>query len=96
MKMKVNPDELQVQHFPEQGRFEIHVEDHIAELEYVMNGSTIVFTHTGVPPALEGQGVGNKLAKAGLDYARTNRLKVRSRCSFVSLYLKRHPEYQTD
>ncbi len=94
--MNFDLNNLQVLHFPELGRFEIRVGEDIAELEYVMNGSTIIFTHTGVPPALEGQGIGSKLAKTGLEYARANGLKVRSRCSFVSLYLKRHPEYQTD
>ena len=89
----INPDELQVLHLPEQGRFEIHAQGHVAELEYVLNDSTITFTHTGVPPALEGQGVGAKLAKAGLDYARASGFKIQSTCWFVTLYLKRHPEY---
>jgi uncharacterized protein len=92
--MTINLDKLQVIHLPEQGRFEIHADGSIAELAYILSSSTITFTHTGVPPALEGQGVGSKLVKAGLEYARENGLKIRSLCWFVDGYLKRHPEYQ--
>lgn len=86
--------EVEVKHVPEQNRFEIKAQGETAVLDYEQNGATIVFTHTGVPPALEGQGLGSKLAKAGLDYARANGLKVQSLCWFVSGYLQRHPEYQ--
>jgi hypothetical protein len=92
--MKVNLDELQVQHFPEQGRFEIRAGGHVAELTYTLHRGTIIFTHTGVPSELEGQGVGSKLVKAGLEYARENDLKIKSLCWFVTRYLQRHPEYQ--
>lgn len=93
--MNINPNDLQVIHLPAQGRFEIRAQGQIAELTYKLNGSTIIFTHTGVPSALEGQGIGSKLAKAGLEYARENGLKVRSLCWFVDGYIQRHPEYQT-
>ena len=92
--MQINPNELQVIHLPEQNRFEIRVDSLVAELTYSLRGDTILFLHTGVPSALEGQGVGAELAKAGLEYARANGLKIKSLCSFVSAYLKRHPEYQ--
>ena len=92
--MQINPNELQVIHLPEQNRFEIRVDSLVAELTYSLRGDTILFLHTGVPSELEGQGVGAKLAKAGLEYARANGLRIKSLCSFVSAYLKRHPEYQ--
>jgi predicted GNAT family acetyltransferase len=93
--MQINPNDLQVIHLPEQGRFEIRVGGHLAELTYSLLGGTITFLHTGVPSELEGQGVGRKLVMAGLNYARANGFKIRSLCWFVSLYLKRHPEYQS-
>lgn len=94
MKIKVNPAELEVRHSPGRGRFEIRVNDYIAELTYTLHGETIIFTHTGVPPELEGQGIGSKLVQAGLDYARENHLKIESLCWFVTRCLQRHPEYQ--
>lgn len=73
-------------------RFEIHVESHVAELAYILSEGKITFTHTGVPPELEGNGVGTMLVKAGLEYARANQLKVESYCWFVSKYIGLHPE----
>lgn len=83
-----------VTHNTESNRFEAHLNGHTAELTYRMSGSTIIFTHTGVPPALEGQGVGSLLVKTGLEYARKNNLKVRALCWFVDGYIQRHVEYQ--
>jgi predicted GNAT family acetyltransferase len=93
--MNIEPEKTQVIHLPEKNRFEIRVDDLVAELTYTQSGDTITFLHTGVPTELEGQGIGSKLARAGLDYARTNKLKIRSQCSFVTAYLERHPEYLT-
>ena len=75
-------------------RFELTVEGHLAVLDYMMSGEFIIFTHTGVPPAIGGRGLGSKLVQTGLDYARENGLKVRSLCWFVSKYIRFHPEYQ--
>lgn len=89
-----NPGDLKVIHNPEQGRFEIQVGGHTAELTYRLKGGIITFIHTGVPPELEGKGIGSKLARAGLAYARENGLKVRTFCSFVDGYIQKHPETQ--
>ncbi len=83
-----------VRHNPEEDRFEIGSGPELAVLEYRRVGRTIVFTHTGVPPALEGRGLGSRLARAGLDDARENKLKVVPLCWFVRGYIERHPEYQ--
>ncbi len=86
--------EFNVVHNVERKQFEVNIASYMAELAYYINGNVIVFTHTGVPSALEGQGVGSKLVKAGLQYARENKLKVESTCWFVSGYINRHPEVQ--
>lgn len=75
-------------------RFEISMDGHLAVLDYMLTSKIITFTHTGVPPAIENRGLGSKLVKAGLEYARENRLRVRSLCWFASKYIRRHPEYQ--
>jgi predicted GNAT family acetyltransferase len=93
--MTIHLNELTVLHFAEKNRFEIRINGLVAELTYSLHNDTITFLHTGVPPEWEGQGVGRKLVKTGLDYARANGFKIRSMCWFVSLYLQRHPEYQT-
>jgi predicted GNAT family acetyltransferase len=91
--MSVHADTLEIHHDPAASRFEIHFKENIAVLEYIRGERTLIFTHTGVPPALEGQGIGSRLARAGLDYARTNRLSVVPLCSFIAAFIQRHPEY---
>jgi predicted GNAT family acetyltransferase len=86
--------ELLVKHNPQASRFEVEKEGSLALLEYVQQGDRIIFTHTGVPSALEGQGIGSRLARAGLEYARTQGMKVVALCSFVAAYIQKHPEYQ--
>ncbi len=83
----------EVVHRPEIGRFELRVDNHVAELDYVLSGRDMAITHTGVPPELEGRGYGSKLAKAALEHARREHLRVRPHCSFVRTYIERHPEY---
>jgi predicted GNAT family acetyltransferase len=90
----MDSQKLTVIHNETAQRFEIKSEDHLAVLDYRLNGKTILFLHTGVPSVLEGRGLGGKLAKAGLDYARANQLRVQSLCWFVTGYIERHPEYQ--
>lgn len=77
----------------EKRRFELPVGELTAILEYRMNGRTIEFTHTEVPPPLEGGGVGARLVRYALDESRKRGYRVVAACWFVDLYIKRHPEY---
>jgi predicted GNAT family acetyltransferase len=90
----VQTSELHVIHNAEKKRFEIQVDSYTAVLAYLLNGNIIVFTHTGVPPELEGRGIGSLLVKTGMQYAKEHNLKVNSLCWFVSGYIERHPEFQ--
>ena len=85
---------LNVTHNTDKNRFEVQIDSLTAELVYRLYGNVILFLHTGVPPALEGRGIGSLLVKTGLQYAREKNLKVQSLCWFVSGYIERHPEFQ--
>ena len=74
-------------------RFEAQLPGGTAFLDYRMNGDAIVFTHTEVPEALEGHGVGNALVRFALDAARARGLSVVPLCPFVAAFIRRHPEY---
>jgi predicted GNAT family acetyltransferase len=76
-------------------QFEAVVAGHKAVLQYRFEDSSIVFTHTEVPYALQGRGVGSVLARAGLDYAANHALAVIPLCPFVERYIRRHPERLT-
>ena len=81
-------------HNQEAGRFEFRKDSHLAVLEYHLSGGKITFTHTGVPDALGGQGIGSLLARAGLDHARNQSLAVVPLCSFIAAYIQKHSEYK--
>ena len=74
--------------------FELEIDGHRALAAYQLEGDRIVFTHTKVPHAIEGRGVGSKLIRAALDSARDQHLKVVPQCPFVATYIERHPEYR--
>ncbi len=52
---------------PDKKRFELHVENHIAFIEFILNNENIIFlTHTEVPSVLEGKGVGSAIVEKAL------------------------------
>ena len=85
--------EIKVQHNPQVKRFETTVEGVSAFLTYTQEEKVLTLLHTEVPPALEGRGIGSRLAGSALDYARQQNLKVVAKCSFVAKYIERHQEY---
>jgi predicted GNAT family acetyltransferase len=92
--MTIDAEKLEVAHDPEVGRFQIEVGQWTAVLDYEWEGNAMVFTHTGVPRPLEAQGVGSRLAKTALEYAREHHHHVIPACVFMKVYIRRHPEYK--
>ena len=90
----MNPQEPAVVHEPDHKRFRLQIGSHTAYTEYIRAGNRIVFSHTEVPPPLEGQGVASRLARTALDYARAEGLRVMPLCPFVAGFIRRHPEYK--
>ena len=74
-------------------RYELKVDGQLAIAEYRLRPGRISFTHTEVPDALEGKGIGSRLVKSALDDARAQGLKVVPICPFVKHYIDTHPEY---
>ena len=79
---------------PARSRFELAVGDAVAFVDYVRSGDRVVLTHAEVPEALSGQGIGSKLVRGTLEALRARGRRAASRCSFVSAYVERHPEYR--
>lgn len=73
-------------------RYELAVDGETAVAEYHMEDGAVAFTHTVVPPELEGRGVGTRLVKGALDDVRARGLKFVPYCEFVAAYAERHPE----
>lgn len=85
---------IQIRHNPDVPRFEATVDGHLCVAQYRVFGKVLMATHTGVPAALRGRGIAAELARALLDHARAQGLKVRPDCSYIEAYMQRHPETQ--
>jgi predicted GNAT family acetyltransferase len=85
---------ITVIHRPEGQTFEAIIDGQRCVADYRRDGSVIRMTHTVVPPALEGRGIAAQLVEAALVWARSEGLKVDPVCSYVRVYIKRHPQWQ--
>lgn len=72
-------------------RFETTVDGHLSVVEYRLEGNTIILTHTEVPEALRGRGLASQLVEAAVTFARTEKKRLGSECSYVTAWLERHP-----
>jgi predicted GNAT family acetyltransferase len=91
--MAESTDPIHVTHNEPAHRFEVHIDGETAVLTYRRHGDTITFIHTGVPNGIGQHGVGSELVRTGLDYAKSQGLKVIPLCPFAAAYIRSHPEY---
>jgi uncharacterized protein len=77
----------------ERKRFELSAEGYTAFIEYMLVDNKIFLTHTEVPKALEGKGIGSAIVKLALEETEARGLKLIPLCPFVAAYIKRHPEW---
>ena len=87
------PD-INVIHNKKNKRFEVDLGKEKAVLIYMIKANLFIMLHTEVPPAFEGQGIAGKMSRIALDYARQEGYKVRSYCSYSTIFIERHPEYK--
>jgi predicted GNAT family acetyltransferase len=88
---------VQVVRNDEKARYEGLVDGGLAGFaEFQLTDELIVFTHTEVDPAFEGQGIGSAIAREALDDVRASgERKVLPLCPFISGWIARHPDYQS-
>lgn len=77
---------------PSQNRFEIVQNEQTAVANYELGATAMTVTHIIVPPGLRGQGIASDLARAVIQHARDEGLKIRPQCSFMAAFFERHPE----
>lgn len=85
----------EVRHDEEAHRFVVEIRGQEAYLAYTQQGNVLDFYHTLVPETLRGQGLAEKVVKAGFDYAKEKGFKVLPTCAYVSgTFLKRNEQYR--
>ena len=80
----------------EKKRFELEVDGHTAFIEFIIDKDNIMYlTHTEVPNALGGKGIGKSIVDKTLHYIQDNGYTLAPLCPFVAAYLKRNPDWQS-
>lgn len=92
--MSTSPNDIEVRHNLAESRFETTVDGRLSVADYQLRDGDMVMTHTFVPPELRGRGIAEKLVRAALEHARTEKLRVVPACSYVDTFIQRHREYQ--
>lgn len=94
MNTNIDVQKLEVKHNEQANRFEVALGDQFGVVEYQKEGSTYVFTHTGVPREYGGQGIADRLAHDALETVKAEGGQVVPVCPFIKAYIQRHQEYQ--
>ncbi len=81
-----------VRHNPDASRFEMVVDGLLCRCDYRMHSDTMMLVHTEVPQQLEGRGIASALVKAAFDHAKETGVDVLPVCSYVRVWVQRHPE----
>ena len=92
-----NDDEVRVVDNPARHRYEVYVGDTRAGFStYELQPGAVVFLHTEIDPAFEGQNNIPALAKrhhvVALDDVRARGLSVTARCPFIAEFVRHHPD----
>jgi predicted GNAT family acetyltransferase len=88
---------MPIQHDAENQEFTTTKDGHSGELAYSRPAEGLIdFTHTFVDEALRGQGVADELARTALAFAREHQLKVKTSCTFMAGFVKRHHDEYAD
>ena len=83
-----------VTHNESRHRFEATVDGQLCVCDYQLRGDVAWMTHTGVPPAVGGRGIAAELVRVALAWADAKGYRVEPSCSYVEVYMRRHPETQ--
>lgn len=74
-------------------RFEMAFPGGLAFASFRRDGDRLIVTHTEVPAAFNGQGLGSRLALGLFENAGATGRRIVPACSFVANWARRHPEF---
>ena len=65
----------------------------LAEMTYTEAGTRVIIDHTQVDEVLRGKKVGEQLARAAVEWARAENVKLLPLCPFARSVFEKTPEY---
>lgn len=75
--------------------FSVTIEEGEARLSYKsINDHLVEAYSTYVPDQARGLGLGGRLARDFFEFVKRKNLKVRPSCSYVEMYMSKHPDMQ--
>ena len=83
-----------VTHDEARSRFETIADGQRCVADYQLRGKVMWMTHTVVPPAVGGRGIAAELVRVALEWAEAQGYAVEPACSYVEVYMRRHPQTQ--
>jgi len=87
-------DEPTLRHNPARLRYELVLGGRlIGRIDYRVQPDGVALLHTEIEPSYRGRGLGTRLVEATLRNLRERGLRIVPICSFVTAYVRRHPEY---
>jgi len=91
---EAGPISVVVTHNAARQRFQATVEGQLCVADYQLRGNVLWMTHTGVPESVGGRGIAAELVRVALAWAQDKGYTVEPSCSYVEVYMRRHPETQ--
>lgn len=86
---------MEVIHDTNNSSFVIKIDNASSYVAYSLDDKIMELYTTYTPPQLRGKGLAEKVVKAVLEYAKENNFKVIPTCSYVRVFIERHPEYKS-
>lgn len=86
--------EQKVIHEKENKRFIIYTDSGEAYVEYRLDNNEMDLYHTFTNPALRGKGLAALVARAALEFAKENNLKVIPTCPYIQTFISRNVEFK--
>ncbi|WP_342648103.1 GNAT family N-acetyltransferase [Mucilaginibacter sp. CSA2-8R] len=89
----MNFDSIPLVNHESLNHFELTVKGQLAFIDYKLKDNKIYLIHTEVPETLRGTGSAEAIVSKALHFIEDHQLKLVPLCSYVQVYLKRHPEW---
>lgn len=84
---------MEVKHDKQNQRFVLDIEGQEVYIAYSLDGDVMELYTTYTPPNLRGKGYAEKVVRAAMEFAKENHYYVIPSCSYVAVFLQRHPDY---